>query len=457
MTTVSAVDLAACPTPGERPDSLEILAAQATSRVQDLVPVRHARMAATPFTFYRGAAAVMASDLSRTPNSGVMTQLCGDAHLSNLGLFYTPERRMTFDLNDFDETFTGPFEWDVKRLAASFVVAGRNNGFDDKTNRRFARSVAKAYRKSIEHAVKKSTLDCWYARMDVEELKALIGNRLDTSMNERTQKALKKARHRNSEQAVAKLCVIDAEGKAHIRSEPPLLVPIHELFPDNLADYVADGIEVRMRNYRDALPGHVRALLDQFTIVDVARKVVGVGSVGTRAWIALMIGQNLEDPLFLQMKEAQRSVLADYVPASGFDNEGQRVVEGQRLLQASSDIFLGWSSGADENGERRDFYLRQLRDGKGSVVVEALEPEAMKLYAQLCGRTLAQAHARTASRPEIAKYLAGDPTYADAIADFSVAYADLNDGDHAAMLRGIEAGTIEVRDLEAVPAPTVSR
>ena len=258
---------------------MSILSAQARNRVADLVPVRNARMAATPFTFYRGAAAVMAADLARTPDSGVYTQLCGDAHLSNLGLFFSPERRMIFDLNDFDETHPGPFEWDVKRLAASFVVAGRNNGFDDKTNLKCARAVAKAYRNSIAHSITRSTLDCWYARMDVDELVSLIGEKLDTSINQRTQKALKKARHRNSEQALSKLCVIDADGNAHIRSEPPLLVPIHELFPDEIAEVVNDRIDTRLRNYCVDLQGHVRALLDQFTLVDVARKVVGLSLI----------------------------------------------------------------------------------------------------------------------------------------------------------------------------------
>lgn len=280
MSDSAAIDLASCPEPTERADPLSILSAQARNRVAELVPVRNARMAATPFTFYRGAAAVMSADLSRTPDSGVYTQLCGDAHLSNLGLFFSPERRMTFDLNDFDETHPGPFEWDVKRLTASFVVAGRNNVFDDKTNLKCARAVAKAYRRSIAHSVTKSTLDCWYARMDVDELVALIGEKLDTSINQRTQKALKKARHRNSEQALSKLCVIDADGKAHIRSEPPLLVPIHELYPDDVADTANERIDERLHAYRGCLQGHVRALLDQFTMVDVARKVVGVGSVG---------------------------------------------------------------------------------------------------------------------------------------------------------------------------------
>lgn len=442
-------DLAACPTRGERADPLTILAAQTRNRVPELIPVRHARMAETPFTFYRGAAAVMADDLSRTPDTGIITQLCGDAHLSNLGLFFSPERRMVFDLNDFDETHIGPFEWDVKRLAASFAIAGRNNGFDDKTNRKIAKTVAKAYRRTIRRSVSMTTLECWYAGIDVESMLADLGDRLDTSMTARTQKALRKARHRNSAQALAKLCEIDPEGNARIRSDPPLLVPLTERFTDEDAAVVEERVRERVDSYRATLPLHVQTLLAQFSLVDIAFKVVGVGSVGTRAWIVLMMGRSLEDPLFLQVKEAQRSVLADHVPSSGFDNQGQRVVEGQRLLQAASDLFLGWSTGLDENGDRRDFYVRQLRDGKGSVVVEALEPEGMKLYARLCGMALGQAHARTSTRFDIARYLSETTGFADAMADFSINYADLNDADHVQMTAAINRGELSVYDLAA--------
>ncbi|MET4166173.1 MULTISPECIES: DUF2252 domain-containing protein [Gordonia] len=448
-TLPTAAELAACPTPTERADPLKILAAQAQTRVADLIPVRHARMSATPFTFYRGAAAVMSDDLSRTPDTGIITQLCGDAHLSNLGLFFSPERRMVFDLNDFDETHVGPFEWDVKRLAASFAIAGRNNGFDDAINRKVAKTVAKSYRRAIARSATQTTLENWYAGIDADDFLTDFGPKLDTSMSERTQKALKKARHRDSAQALAKLCVIDADGTAHIRSDPPLLVPLHERFPAETADVVAERVRERISAYRDTVPLHVAALLDQFEIVDIAFKVVGVGSVGTRAWIILLTGKEMGDPLFLQVKEAQRSVLADHVPASGFDNQGQRVVEGQRLLQATSDLFLGWSTGTDENGERRDFYVRQLRDGKGSVVVEALSPEGMKLYAQLCGLVLGQAHARTASRFRIAEYLETTKGFGEAIAEFSIGYADLNDSDHSRMMEAIGRGELEVYDLAA--------
>ncbi|MXP23767.1 DUF2252 domain-containing protein [Gordonia sp. HNM0687] len=445
--TATITDLATCVDPDGRDDAIAILTRQAASRVPELVPVRNSRMAATPFTFFRGAAAVMAADLAAVPHSGVMTQLCGDAHLSNFGLFNTPERRMIFDLNDFDETAPGPFEWDVKRLAASFTVAGRGNGFDAATTRKHARDVAKSYQKWMMASATMSTMDCWYARIDADDILTKVSTKLDTSTEERTLRGLRKAQHRNSAQAVAKLCVIDADGNVHIRSDPPLLVPIHELFPDARADEVANRVASRVGEYRTMLPDHIRALFDQFSIVDVARKVVGVGSVGTRAWIVLLHGARSDDPLFLQMKEAQRSVLADHVPAQQYANQGQRVVEGQRLLQAASDVFLGWTSGLDENDEKRDLYVRQLRDGKGSVVIEALNPDDMKLYAKLCGRALAHAHARTGSRLEIADYLGSAKGFADAIADFSVAYADIDDNDHAAMLDAIRSGRLETHDL----------
>ncbi|GAB93593.1 DUF2252 domain-containing protein [Gordonia rhizosphera] len=447
MAAATMTDLAQCVDPGKRRDPLDILADQAKSRVPELVPVRHARMAATPFTFYRGAAAVMAADLAATPNSGVQTQICGDAHLSNFGVFYTPERRMVFDVNDFDETSAGPFEWDVKRLAASLVVASRGNGFDAESSRKNAREAARSYQKWMQKSVTQSTMDCWYEGVAVEEMLGIIGSKLDSSTEQRAVKGLQKASHRNSIREVSKLCVFDEQGNPHIRSEPPLLVPISELASDDLADEIQGMVAERISKYRAMLPDYIKALFDQFTLVDVARKVVGVGSVGTRCWIVLLQGKGADDRLFLQLKEAQRSVLADHIPATEYPNEGQRVVEGQRLLQAASDVFLGWTTGYDENGERRDLYVRQLKDGKGSVVIEILNPKEMRLYARLCGQTLAQAHARTASRFEIADFLGTGKEFENAIADFSMAYADLNDTDHTNMLAAIDAGRIEVHDL----------
>lgn len=445
---VPMADLALVADPAGREDPITILERQAQSRLADLIPVRYQRMSATPFTFYRGAAAIQAADLAATPNSGIMTQLCGDAHLSNFGVFRTPERRMIFDINDFDETHPGPFEWDVKRLAASFVVAGRGNGFSDDDTRKHAREVAKSYQKWMQSSIGQTTMQCWYARIDVEEVLAVIGDKLDSSTNERTAKALAKARHRDSSQAVSKLCRVDTDGSVHILSDPPLLVPVRELFGDHNAEVVQERIADRLDVYRNGVPPHIQSLLDQFTIVDIARKVVGVGSVGTRAWIALLSGRGAEDPLFLQIKEAQRSVISNHIAAASFPSEGERVVEGQRLMQAASDLFLGTTAGADENGEHREFYVRQLRDGKGSAVIEAQNVDDMKAYARLCGRALAHAHARTVSRYDIAAYLSSETGFADAITEFAQGYADLNESDHAAMMTAIADGRIEVAALQ---------
>lgn len=440
-------ELARLPHIDERRSAVDILDEQASSRVPELIPVRNARMAATPFTFYRGAAAIMAADLAATPNSGIRTQLCGDAHLSNFGMFLTPERRLIFDLNDFDETYPGPFEWDVKRLAASIVVAAHDNKFSASLARKAARRAARAYRKSIEHSVTKSTLDCWYAHVDTDAIVADLGEMFDTSRVERTHAALAKARHRNSMQALSKFCVI-TDGVAHIRSDPPLLVPIHELFGDEHAQQLSGELSRRLADYRATLAPHLAELFDEFTYQEAARKVVGVGSVGTRAWIALLVGRDLSDPLFLQMKEAQESVLARYVEdGPTFDNQGRRVVEGQKLMQAASDVFLGWQSGSDPDGFAHDFYVRQLRDGKGSVVIEALEPEGLMLYAQLCGRTLAQAHARTVDRFAIAEFIGGSKDFDKAVAKFAVRYATLNVADHAEMEAAIESGAMPAADI----------
>lgn len=445
--TASVADLAQTPAPASRHDPIDILSEQARSRVPELVPVRNARMAATPFTFYRGAAAVMAADLAATLNSGIHTQLCGDAHLSNFGLFLTPERRMTFDLNDFDETYPGPFKWDVKRLAASFVVAAQGNGFGGKVARVAAQRVARAYRKTIQRSVKMSTIDCYYAHMDTDVLLAAIGDKLDTARVKQTAAVLKKARHRDSVQALSKLCVVK-DGVAHIRSRPPLLVPIGELFGPEHTEMLQAELSTRLAQYRDTLAPNVQQLLDQFTYAEAARKVVGVGSVGTRAWIALMLGRDLSDPLFLQMKEAQQSVLARHLPGGpAFDNEGRRVVRGQRIMQASGDVLLGWQAGTDPQGIPRDFYVRQLRDGKGSVVIEALEPQGLKLYARLCGHVLALAHARTISRFEINEYIGGSKEFDAAIEEFALSYATLNARDHAALEQAIASGAIPAEDL----------
>ncbi|MBM7368372.1 DUF2252 domain-containing protein [Gordonia hydrophobica] len=441
--------LAAVPESADRTDALTILGDQDRTRLAELVPVRHDRMAATAFTFFRGAAAVMASDLAATPNSGIVTTLCGDAHLSNFGLFRSPERTMVFDLNDFDETHPGPFEWDVKRLAASMTIASQANGFDEKSVRTAARHAAKNYRKTMVASAEKTALECWYARVDADAVVAEIGDRFDTASSAATQKNLEKARHRDSVQALEKLCDFDLTG-AHIKSDPPLLVPAAEIMPDMGADQLAAAFTAGFERYRETLPSHVAALFSQYSFIEAARKVVGVGSVGTRCWIALFGGSHVGDPLFLQMKEASASVLAQYVPGYEYENQAVRVIDGQRLLQASSDILLGWVQQlAFEGQQNTDFYVRQLRDGKGSVVVEALAPEGMKYYGRLCGEVLAQAHARTGARAEIAAYLAdAGKSFDNAIADFAVEYSRINEGDHSRLVAAIADGSISADALE---------
>ncbi|MHC6214351.1 DUF2252 domain-containing protein [Rhodococcus ruber] len=427
-----------------RPDPLDLLEQQATSRVPDLVPVRYGRMAETPFSFYRGAALVMADDLSRGPTTTVHTQLCGDAHLSNFGIFATPERKLTFDINDFDETYPGPFEWDVKRLVASLVIAAQDNGFTGKQQTRIARACAAEYRETIARQAERGNLAVWYSHIEAGTELAELRDELDSSMKKRLRKTLEKSRHRDSVQALAKLTEV-VDGRRRIISTPPLIVPVEEVFADADAELLYQELHQRLRDYRSTLQWDRRVLLEQFEFVQAARKVVGVGSVGTRAWIFLLRGTGDDDPLFLQAKEAQRSVLSYYVDGPTFANEGERVVNGQRLMQAASDIFLGWQQGPGPDGVRRDFYLRQLRDGKGSAVVEAMTPTGMTLYGRLCGRVLAYGHARSGDRITIAAYLGSGTEFDDAITSFAIAYAEQNTRDHAALVAAISAGRITAR------------
>ncbi|GAA4742131.1 DUF2252 domain-containing protein [Gordonia alkaliphila] len=449
--TFTAEQLGAGPAQGRR-DPIAILVDQEKNRLTDLIPVRHQRMATTPFTFYRGAAALMAADLGSVPDSGIRTQLCGDAHLSNFGLFLSPERQMVFDLNDFDEAHPGPFEWDVKRLAASMVVAAQANGADDRAARRAARWAARAYRRTMVKSADKSVLDCWYARVDADEVLAEIGDRLDTAATAKARKVLKKSRHRNSEQALTKLCEL-RDGTLRIKYDPPLLIPAEEAFEGTPEEQIRTMFLDRFEVYRKGLAPHLGALLDQYTFVEAARKVVGVGSVGTRCWVLLFVGKKNQDPLFLQLKEAQQSVLAPYVEPVAFANEGHRVVIGQQLLQASSDILLGWLSTpvfqSDERGVASstagdsDFYIRQLRDGKGSVVVEDMPDDRLAMYGELCGKVLAQAHARSGARGEIAAYVDGlGRSFDRAIADWSLRYSAINEADHDAWVTAIADGTL---------------
>ncbi|MBV6697392.1 DUF2252 domain-containing protein [Kitasatospora aureofaciens] len=417
----------------DRPDPVAVLERQGEDRVARLLPIRYGRMADTPFTFLRGAAAVMAADLAAGPDTGLTVQLCGDAHLLNFGVYASPERALLFDVNDFDETYPGPFEWDVKRLAASVAVAARDNGHDDDRARRAALAAAHGYATALRRLAGMGELDVWYARIDPDELLPLVRK---PKQRKRVEADLAGARRRTSLQAFGKLTE-ERDGQRRIISEPPLIEP--------LTKTELRGIGKVFSDYRATLAEDRRVLLDRYRFVDAATKVVGVGSVGTRCHIVLLEGRDGRDPLFLQLKEAGRSVLEDHLPATRVDAEvaahhgGRRVVTGQHLMQAASDIFLGWTTGP----AGRHFYGRQLRDMKGSVEVADMTPSSLRAYAELCGRTLARAHARTGDRLAIAGYLGTADTFAEAIADFAMQYADRTVLDHAELLAAIDAGRIK--------------
>jgi uncharacterized protein (DUF2252 family) len=406
------------------------------------VPIRYGRMLVSPFTFYRGAAYLMAADLADGPRTGLHAQLCGDAHLSNFGTFAAPDRRMVFSLNDFDETLPGPFEWDVKRLAASFEVAGRDRGLDLKQRQAINRGVARSYREAIIQFGGMPTLDLWYARINLDDIRARFAPQATSKQLSRFDKNVAKARSRDSLRAFDKLTHL-VDGEPRIISDPPLIVPLEDLLPAAVAP-LADG-EIRglIRSYRRTLTGDRRKLLERFRYIHTARKVVGVGSVGTRAWIVLMLGRDSGDPLFLQAKEAQPSVLEPFLGRSEYANHGQRVVEGQRLTQAASDIMLGWIRAQGLDGEKRDFYIRQLWDAKGSVDVETLELQGLEVYSQLCGWTLARAHARSGDGIAIASYLGASDGFDRAIGAFAEAYADQNERDYNALKQAVESGRVE--------------
>jgi uncharacterized protein (DUF2252 family) len=427
---------------GDRPSPRRILAEQDASRVPELVPIRYGRMLVSPFTFYRGAAAIMASDLARTPASGLEAQVCGDAHLSNFGVFAAPDRRLVFDLNDFDETLPGPFEWDVKRLAASFAIAGRDRGFDDAERRRITLAAVRAYREGMRELAAMSDLAVWYARADVESALQQWRAHLSQTRIKRYEKGMVKARHRDSKRALDRLSE-RVDGTHRIVSDPPLIVPVEELAPSAELHRIESALRGLLEAYRQTLALDRRVLCERYRYVHAARKVVGVGSVGTRAWIILLTGRDADDPLFLQAKEAGPSVLEPYTRSSEFSHHGRRVVEGQRLMQAASDIFLGWVTGG-ELAEKTDYYVRQLWDGKRSVEVDLLPPTDLAIYGELCGWTLARAHARSGDRIAIAAYLGAGTTFDHAVADFAEAYADQNERDYGELVAAADAGEITV-------------
>jgi uncharacterized protein (DUF2252 family) len=428
--------------PGPKRDPVGLLLGQAASRVPELVPVRHGRMLVSPFTFYRGAALPMAADLAGTPASGLRVQLCGDAHLSNFGAFASPERNLVFDVNDFDETLPGPFEWDIKRLAASLAVAGRESGFPAKARRKITLAAAERYRTAMREFAEQTFMEVWYAHLDIEPVVAEFRSQVKAKRFKIAEKLLAKAHTSDSTKALDKLTAV-VDGRRRIISDPPMIVPVEEIFADVQADMIYKLIHTVLGKYRRTLQSDRRHLLEQFTLVQVARKVVGVGSVGTRAWVGLMEAEDGE-PLFLQAKEAQPSVLADYAGRSQYNNQGQRVVAGQHLQQAQSDIFLGWTRVPNPlDGLDRDFYVRQLKDWKLSVPIELLLPEGMAMYARLCGWTLARAHARSGDRVALAAYLGGSAKFDQAIADFAETYADQNERDYAALQAAVKDGRAE--------------
>jgi uncharacterized protein (DUF2252 family) len=446
----------------DRPDPVALLEEQDLTREQDLVPVRHGRMMVSPFTFYRGGAKIMAADLKDTPAAGLDAQLCGDAHLSNFGLFASPERRLLFDLNDFDETLPGPFEYDVKRMAASFTIAARNNGFSRADARAATQASVTAYREAMAEFAQMPTMDIWYAHLDEDELRTAIRStvaqtkkelkgkkgkkdegvdKLARQAEKRAAKTAAKAHTRDSHSALSKLCEL-AGGQYQIVSQPPVIVPARDLAATYglSPDEVVPAIHDQFRAYRATLQADRRHLLERFEIVDAARKVVGVGSVGTRAFIILLQGRDEQDPLFLQIKEATASVLEAHLPKSRFRQHGQRVVEGQRMMQAASDIYLGWTKGLDVN---RHFYWRQLRDMKGSILVEEMIPLGLAFYGRTCGWTLARAHARSGDPVAIAAYLGASDAFDKSITDFSQRYADQNEQDYEDFVKAVRSGRVQ--------------
>jgi uncharacterized protein (DUF2252 family) len=426
----------------DRTDPVEILERQNETRAPELVPIRHGRMQASPFSFYRGAAAVMASDLATTPSSGLEVQLCGDAHLSNFGAFMAPDRRLIFDINDFDETHPGPFEWDVKRLTASFAVAGRALGLKRGERAAAVGTATATYRNEVKRLAGLRDLDVWYSRVDVDALERYI-SRASARRGKQWRKGVAKAEQKDSLRALAKLTRHDGDA-LRIVSDPPLIVPIKELVQDREVD-IEGTLRGLVNQYRRTLHPDIRHLAERYRYVDAAHKVVGVGSVGTRCWIVLMLGRDEGDPLFLQVKEAGPSVLGPYTGSGRYKHQGRRVVEGQRLMQAASDVFLGWLSTPGLDGRQRDFYVRQLWDGKGSVEIERMDAEALRLYAGLCGSTLARGHARSGDRIAIAAYLGRGEAFDRAICEFAEAYADQNERDYAAFSAAVETGRLEAR------------
>ncbi|MGN6445937.1 DUF2252 domain-containing protein [Amnibacterium sp.] len=429
--------------PADR-DPLQLLEEQARRRLPELRPIRYGRMLASPFGFLRGAARVMAMDLAGTARTGLTAQLCGDAHLANFGLFGSPERRMLFDANDFDETLPGPFEVDVRRLTASLEVAAREQGIGRKQRRRLVLFAGRRYREAMTAFAEERDLDVWYSRLDVKALQRELAPQLDPKRRQRLADAVAKARTRDSVQAFHRLTEV-VDGRPRIRAEAPLLIPIRHLMEDLDERELTAWIDGLLADYRTTLQADRRALLERYEFVDLARKVVGVGSVGTRCWVVLLRGRDADDPLLLQVKEAEPSVLADVLGPSRFENQGERVVTGQRLMQQASDVFLGWLRTRGVDGVERDFMVRQLRDWKGALDLAHVQPDGLRLYGGYCAWCLARAHARSGDAVAIAGYLGDTEAFEEALADFAAAYADRTEADHALLARAVVEGRIDAR------------
>ncbi|UNO43408.1 DUF2252 domain-containing protein [Streptomyces sp. MST-110588] len=425
----------------DRPDPVAVIERQSATRLPELVPIRYGRMLQSPFRFFRGAAALMAGDLAGTPSTGLRAQLCGDAHLLNFRLLASPERHLMFDINDFDETLPGPWEWDVKRLSASLVIAGRANGYSGPERARVVRETVRAYREAMDGFAKMRNLDVWYARIDADELYGALSGEWDKEAQRRISRTLAKARTRDHLQALERLAHAVGD-ELRIAPDPPLVVPLGDLLPGAEREQLEQQLRELVERYARTLQADRRTLLTQYRVVDMARKVVGVGSVGTRCWILLLLGRDAADPLFLQAKEAQESVLAPFAETGTFTNQGERVVFGQRLMQAAGDMFLGWEQAEGLDGRRRDFYLRQLRDWKAIARVDTMTPGLMRLFGRLCGTTLARAHARSGDRIAIAAYLGRSDAFDRALAQFAESYADQNERDHRALAEAARTGRV---------------
>jgi uncharacterized protein (DUF2252 family) len=425
-----------------RRDPIDLLEDQAQRRLPELGPIRYGRMLVSPFTFFRGAAYLMAADLADGPRTGLYVQLCGDAHLSNFGIFAAPDRRLVFSLNDFDETLPGPFEWDVKRLAASLAVAGRDRGFDDVTRRAVVKAAVREYREAMARFAEMGNIHVWYARLDVASIRDQLGAGVSGKQMKRLQSTVAGARTKDSIRALTKLCRT-VDGELRIVGRPPLVTPIEDVMPGAEREQLEDVVRRMIDTYRLTLPRDRRELLESYRYVHAARKVVGVGSVGARTWILLLTGRDEGDPLFLQFKEAQASVLEPFLGKSEFEQHGQRVVEGQRMMQAAPDVLLGWERIITIDGQERDFYIRQLWDSKGSAEVEVMDPAELEAYGRVCGWTLARAHARSGDRIAVAAYLGGGDAFDRAMAAFAETYADQNERDYRALQAAVTSGRVK--------------